>query len=200
MRAAGRRGRRAPAAVDIAVDKRRVRVSRSVTSRRRRARSGWVAEETGRLGQLKRGGIRRGAPGAGRSGFTGFPRHRGRIHAGQQCAAAVVVGAVTAAWTVSSDGDGLGREAGGGVRASGRTEPLAHGGALWRSRPGANIKARQNMLRTRVCGAGRSTADGHLYGSDVEAVGAAINALLTRASWSKRGHGEHGESYSVPNT
>lgn len=44
---------------------------------------------------------------------------------------------------------------------------------------GANIKALQNMLGHESAGL---TLDryGHLYGSDVEAVGVAINALLTR--------------------
>ena len=44
---------------------------------------------------------------------------------------------------------------------------------------GATIKALQNMLGHESAGL---TLDryGHLYGSDVEAVGVAINALLTR--------------------
>jgi len=44
---------------------------------------------------------------------------------------------------------------------------------------GANIKALQNMLGHESAGL---TLDryGHLYGSDVEAVGVAINDLLTR--------------------
>jgi hypothetical protein len=42
---------------------------------------------------------------------------------------------------------------------------------------GANIKALQNMLGHESAGLGRY---GHLYGSDVEAVGVAINNLLTR--------------------
>ena len=44
---------------------------------------------------------------------------------------------------------------------------------------GANIKALQNMLGHESAGV---TLDryGHLYGSDVEAVGVAINDLLTR--------------------
>lgn len=46
-------------------------------------------------------------------------------------------------------------------------------------RAGANIKALQNMLGHESAGL---TLDryGHLYGSDVEAVGVAINGLLTR--------------------
>jgi hypothetical protein len=46
-------------------------------------------------------------------------------------------------------------------------------------RPGANIKALQNMLGHESAGL---TLDryGHLYGSDVEAVGVAINDLLTQ--------------------
>ncbi len=48
---------------------------------------------------------------------------------------------------------------------------------------GANIEALQNMLGHESAGL---TLDryGHLYGSDVEAVGVAINAPLTR----DRGH------------
>jgi integrase len=47
------------------------------------------------------------------------------------------------------------------------------------SQAGANIKALQNMLGHESAGL---TLDryGHLYGSDVEAVGVAINQLLTR--------------------
>jgi hypothetical protein len=49
---------------------------------------------------------------------------------------------------------------------------------------GANIKALQNMLGQKSAGL---TLDryGHLYDSDVEAAGVAIDALLTR----KCGHG-----------
>jgi hypothetical protein len=54
----------------------------------------------------------------------------------------------------------------------------ANGGALAIA-AGANIKALQNMLKHDSAGL---TLDryGHLYGSDVEAVGVAINDLLTR--------------------
>lgn len=56
---------------------------------------------------------------------------------------------------------------------------LRHTAASLAIQAGANIKALQNML-------GHGSAElaldryGHLYGSDVEAVGVAINALLTR--------------------
>jgi hypothetical protein len=53
---------------------------------------------------------------------------------------------------------------------------------------GANIKALQNMLGHESAGL---TLDryGHLYGSDVEAVGVAINDLLTRKITGTCGHG-----------
>jgi hypothetical protein len=53
---------------------------------------------------------------------------------------------------------------------------------------GANIKAPQNMLGHESAGL---TLDryGHLYGSDVEAVGVAINVFLTGTCGPKCGHG-----------
>jgi integrase len=56
---------------------------------------------------------------------------------------------------------------------------LRHTAASLAIKAGANIKALQNMLGHESAGL---TLDryGHLYGSDVEAVGIAINALLTR--------------------
>jgi integrase len=56
---------------------------------------------------------------------------------------------------------------------------LRHTAASLAIQAGANIKALQNMLGHQSAGL---TLDryGHLYGSDVEAVGVAINALLTR--------------------
>jgi integrase len=56
---------------------------------------------------------------------------------------------------------------------------LRHTAASLAIRAGANIKALQNMLGHESAGL---TLDryGHLYGSDVEAVGVAINDLLTR--------------------
>jgi integrase len=56
---------------------------------------------------------------------------------------------------------------------------LRHTAASLAIQAGANIKALQNMLGHESAGL---TLDryGHLYGSDVEAVGVAINALLTR--------------------
>ena len=56
---------------------------------------------------------------------------------------------------------------------------LRHTAASLAIQAGANIKALQNMLGHESAGL---TLDryGHLYGSDVEAVGTAINALLTR--------------------
>ena len=56
---------------------------------------------------------------------------------------------------------------------------LRHTAASLAIRAGANIKALQNMLGHESAGL---TLDryGHLYGSDVEAVGVAINMLLTR--------------------
>ena len=56
---------------------------------------------------------------------------------------------------------------------------LRHTAASLAIQAGANIKALQNMLGHESAGL---TLDryGHLYGSDVEAVGVAINGLLTR--------------------
>src|ERR1700757_1740188 len=56
---------------------------------------------------------------------------------------------------------------------------LRHTAASLAIQAGANIKALQNMLGNESAGL---TLDryGHLYGSDVEAVGVVINALLTR--------------------
>jgi hypothetical protein len=56
---------------------------------------------------------------------------------------------------------------------------LRHTAASLAIQAGANIKALQNMLGHESAGL---TLDryGHLYGSDVEAVGVAINSLLTR--------------------
>jgi integrase len=56
---------------------------------------------------------------------------------------------------------------------------LRHTAASLAIQAGANIKSLQNMLGHESAGL---TLDryGHLYGSDVEAVGIAINALLTR--------------------
>lgn len=64
---------------------------------------------------------------------------------------------------------------------------LRHTAASLAIQAGANIKALQNMPGHESAGL---TLDryGHLYGSDVEAVGVAINALLTRV-WAKCGHG-----------
>lgn len=63
---------------------------------------------------------------------------------------------------------------------------LRHTAASLAIQAGANIKALQNMLGHESAGL---TLDryGHLYGSDVEGVGVAINALLTRGLWSKCG-------------
>ncbi len=54
---------------------------------------------------------------------------------------------------------------------------LRHTAASLAIQPGANIKALQNMLGHESAGL---TLDryGHLYGSDVEAVGVAVNDLL----------------------
>jgi integrase len=54
---------------------------------------------------------------------------------------------------------------------------LRHTAASLAIQAGANIKALQNMLGHESAGL---TLDRHLYGSDVEAVRVAINALLTR--------------------
>jgi len=54
----------------------------------------------------------------------------------------------------------------------------AHRGHRWRSRPGRTSRRLQKHARTRVSGADAWTANGHLYGSDVEAVGVAINAAF----------------------
>ncbi|MDC8973981.1 tyrosine-type recombinase/integrase [Mycobacterium marinum] len=60
-----------------------------------------------------------------------------------------------------------------------KVHELRHTAASLAIQAGANIKALQNMLGHESAGL---TLDryGHLYGSDVEAVGVAINALLTR--------------------
>ncbi|HVQ51136.1 MAG TPA: tyrosine-type recombinase/integrase [Mycobacterium sp.] len=60
-----------------------------------------------------------------------------------------------------------------------KLQELRHPAASLAIQAGANIKALQNMLGHESAGL---TLDryGHLYGSDVEAVGVAINALLTR--------------------
>ena len=60
-----------------------------------------------------------------------------------------------------------------------KVHELRHTAASLAIQAGANIKALQNMLGHESAGL---TLDryGHLYGSDVEAVGVAINTLLTR--------------------
>jgi integrase len=60
-----------------------------------------------------------------------------------------------------------------------KVHELRHTAASLAIQAGANIKALQNVLGHESAGL---TLDryGHLYGSDVEAVGVAINALLTR--------------------
>lgn len=60
-----------------------------------------------------------------------------------------------------------------------KIDELRHTAASLAIQAGANIKALQNMLGHESAGL---TLDryGHLYGSDVEAVGVAINDLLTR--------------------
>jgi integrase len=65
---------------------------------------------------------------------------------------------------------------------------LRHTAASLAIRAGANIKALQNMLGHESAGL---TLDryGHLYGSDVEAVGVAINDLLTRSCGQNVGTG-----------
>jgi integrase len=66
-----------------------------------------------------------------------------------------------------------------GLDANFKLHELRHTAASLAIQAGANIKALQNMLGHESAGL---TLDryGHLYGSDVEAVGVAINALLTR--------------------
>lgn len=70
---------------------------------------------------------------------------------------------------------------------------LRHTAASLAIQAGANIKALQNMLGHESAGL---TLDryGHLYGSDVEAVGVAINDLLTRKCGQNVGTG----SFSTP--
>jgi integrase len=65
---------------------------------------------------------------------------------------------------------------------------LRHTAASLAIQAGANIKALQNMLGHESAGL---TLDryGHLYGSDVEAVGVAINTLLTRDCGQNVGNG-----------
>lgn len=66
-----------------------------------------------------------------------------------------------------------------GLDANFKLHELRHTAASLAVQAGANIKALQNMLGHESAGL---TLDryGHLYGSDVDAVGVAINALLTR--------------------
>ena len=56
---------------------------------------------------------------------------------------------------------------------------LRHTAASLAIQAGANIKALQNMLGHESAGL-TLDRNGHLYGSDVEAVRVAMNALLTR--------------------
>jgi integrase len=60
-----------------------------------------------------------------------------------------------------------------------RIDELRHTAVSLAIQAGANIKALQNVLGHESAG---FTLDryGHLYGSDVDAVGVAINELLTR--------------------
>ncbi len=60
-----------------------------------------------------------------------------------------------------------------------RLHELRHTAASLAIQAGANIKALQNMLGHESAGL-TLDRNGHPYGSDVEAVGVAINALLTR--------------------
>jgi integrase len=71
------------------------------------------------------------------------------------------------------------RTEGGSVVHDFKLHELRHTAASLAIQAGANIKALRNMLGHESAGL---TLDryGHLYGSDVEAVGVAINALLTR--------------------
>jgi integrase len=66
-----------------------------------------------------------------------------------------------------------------GVHYDFKLHELRHTAASLAIQAGANIKALQNMLGHESAGL---TLDryGHLYASDVEAVGVAINAHLTR--------------------
>ncbi|MDT5056034.1 MAG: hypothetical protein QOI30_2794 [Mycobacterium sp.] len=66
-----------------------------------------------------------------------------------------------------------------GVYPGFKLHELRHTAASLAIQAGANIKALQNMLAHESAGL---TLDryGHLYGSGVEAVGVAVNALLTR--------------------
>lgn len=74
---------------------------------------------------------------------------------------------------------------------------LRHTAASLAIQAGANIKALQNMLGHESAGL---TLDryGHLYGSDVEAVGTAINDLLTRGITRKCGQDVVTEDESGP--
>jgi integrase len=71
------------------------------------------------------------------------------------------------------------RTVGGEVTYEFKLHELRHTAASLAIQAGANVKALQNMLGHESAGL---TLDryGHLYGSDVEAVGVAMNALLTR--------------------
>ena len=107
-------------------------------------------------------------------GCAGVPRLRGWPHAGHQCAAAVVVACVTAAQLFPrTEKNAAGEET---VVYDFKLHELRHTAASLAIQAGANIKALQNMLGHESAGL---TLDryGHLYGSDVEAVGVAINAF-----------------------
>ena len=94
---------------------------------------------------------------------------------GSECAAAVVVEGCRRSRVVPADGRATGRS----WCTTSSCTSLRHTAASLAIQAGANIKALQNMLGHESAGL---TLDryGHLYGSDVEAVGVAINALLTR--------------------
>ena len=74
------------------------------------------------------------------------------------------------------------------IAAANKLHELRHTAASLAIQAGANIKALQNMLGHESAGL---TLDryGRLYGSDVEAVGVAINDLLTRKITGTCGHG-----------
>lgn len=122
-------------------------------------------------------GVRRRAPGPGDPDSLAFPDSAGGYMRGSNVRRRWWSSAVTAAqWFPRTVTDTAGMPV---VMYEFKLHELRHTAASLAIQAGANIKALQNMLGHESAGL---TLDryGHLYGSDVEAVGVAINALLTR--------------------
>ena len=110
----------------------------------------------------------------------------GRLHAGRQRSTPVVVASGHRGAAIPPDHDRRDREAGRGVRLQ-TARTAAHSGFPG-DRSRREHQGTQNMLGHESAGL---TLDryGHLYGSDVEAVGVAINNLADAQVWAKCGHG-----------